>query len=437
VRISPSPILKFTAPTDSLFKAYSASTGQNIGDARDRAAPIVMQAGNPQGQLQVAGLKGKFWGQRPLPSGGSTTMMFYMPSDEDNNPIEPGAEDLAPGDSILVQPNSDTQPLTWRYNMRAGKQYSGWEVQTSPCSNPNGSVCWGSEYPCPGFPKTTYSPGSSPFHHVNTTGGSTGHTTTARRSDNPPVSPADAYMWQNPENEVTYRWDNNATKWFVQSGRTSGTFVVRQCAVNITAGQVCAESSTDGVVLADNTTLAQFGKVIGVAVESGTTGQFIVIQASGDFAFTNFYTSSAKLYLDTAGGLTVTPPTLNGSGSQLIFQQIAIAKSGYLTIALGTPILTLANSTATPVIIPSSGGDGLEVGVPPGSGYAANFGDNTNTVFTITHSLGTRDVMVVVYRNSSPWDEIECDIEHTSTSVVTLTLTPIPTTDEFRVVVKP
>jgi len=244
-------------------------------------------------------------------------------------------------------------------------------------------------------------------------------------------------MWQSTDNNITYRWDGTATKWFVQSGRTSGTFVVRQCSVDIDAGQVCAESGTDAVVLADNTTLTQFGKVIGIATESRTAGQFIVIQESGDKQQTNFFTTNAKLYLDTAGGLTTTPPTLNGSGSQLIFQQIAIAKQGYITIRLGTPILTLATPTTTPVIIPSAGGDGLEVGVPPGSGYAANFGDNTNTVFTITHSLGTRDVLVAVYRNSSPWDEIECDVERTSTSVVTLTVTPIPTTDEFRVVVKP
>jgi len=425
-------------PDDSLLKPYAVSMGQNIGDARDRAAPIVVKAGNVQGQLQVPGLKGKVWGQRPLPGGGSTAIMFYMETDENNNPKQPGAEDLQVGDSILLQANTDSNPVTWRYDMRAsqGSNYSGYDIETSPCSNPNGSVCWGEEFPCPGFPTHTYVPGDSPFGQVNTTGGNHGHQNSALRTANPPVTPDDAFMWQSTDNNITYRWDNTATKWFVQSGRTSGTFVVRQCSVDIDAGQVCAESGTDAVVLADNTTLAQFGKVIGIATESRTAGQFIVIQESGDKQQTNFFTTNAKLYLDTAGGLTTTPPTLNGSGSQLIFQQIAIAKQGYITIRLGTPILTLATPTTTPVIIPSAGGDGLEVGVPPGSSFAADFGDGASTTYTLTHGLGTLDILVKVRATAAPYADVEVDVERPDTNNVTLGVNPAPATNALRVMIQ-
>lgn len=67
--------------------------------------------------------------------------------------------------------------------------------------------------------------------------------------------------------------------------------------------------------------------------------------------------------------------------------------------------------------------------------YAANFGDGSATSYTITHNLGTRDVTVAVYRNSGNYDEVFCDVEHTSTSAVTLKFTTAPTSNQYRVVV--
>ena len=66
--------------------------------------------------------------------------------------------------------------------------------------------------------------------------------------------------------------------------------------------------------------------------------------------------------------------------------------------------------------------------------------DITTTVvspytFTATHNLGTRDVIVRVYANSSPYSEVEVDIDHTSTSAVTLTFAAAPTAGAYRVVI--
>lgn len=72
-----------------------------------------------------------------------------------------------------------------------------------------------------------------------------------------------------------------------------------------------------------------------------------------------------------------------------------------------------------------------------GSGsYAANVGNGTDTSITVTHSLGTRDVAVTLYRNSSPYDEVVVDSERTSTSAVTLKFSEAPTSNEYRVVVR-
>jgi len=42
---------------------------------------------------------------------------------------------------------------------------------------------------------------------------------------------------------------------------------------------------------------------------------------------------------------------------------------------------------------------------------------------------------VTVYRNASTYDEVSCDIEHTTTNSVTLIFNTAPTSNQYRVVV--
>jgi hypothetical protein len=67
--------------------------------------------------------------------------------------------------------------------------------------------------------------------------------------------------------------------------------------------------------------------------------------------------------------------------------------------------------------------------------YAANIGDGASQSITVTHNLGTKDVIVSVYDNSSPYAEVICDVEHTSTTAITLNFTVAPTSNQYRVVV--
>lgn len=67
--------------------------------------------------------------------------------------------------------------------------------------------------------------------------------------------------------------------------------------------------------------------------------------------------------------------------------------------------------------------------------FAANIGDGTNVAYVVTHSLGTRDVQVRVYRNGTPWDEVIVDVAHTSTNTITVSFSTAPTSNQFRVVV--
>ena len=65
--------------------------------------------------------------------------------------------------------------------------------------------------------------------------------------------------------------------------------------------------------------------------------------------------------------------------------------------------------------------------------YAVDVGGASAQV--ITHNLATTDVIVQVYRKASPFDQIECDVEHTSTTQVTLRFVTAPAAAEYRAVV--
>ena len=69
--------------------------------------------------------------------------------------------------------------------------------------------------------------------------------------------------------------------------------------------------------------------------------------------------------------------------------------------------------------------------------FASDITTTTEAPFTFvaTHNLGTRDVTVQVFATASPYNQIECDVDHTSTSVVTLTFAAQPTAGAYRVVI--
>jgi hypothetical protein len=67
--------------------------------------------------------------------------------------------------------------------------------------------------------------------------------------------------------------------------------------------------------------------------------------------------------------------------------------------------------------------------------FAQDVGDGSSTSITVTHNLGTKDVHVALFDNSSTFDEVIADVRHTSTSAVTLVFATAPTTNKYRCVV--
>lgn len=65
--------------------------------------------------------------------------------------------------------------------------------------------------------------------------------------------------------------------------------------------------------------------------------------------------------------------------------------------------------------------------------YAGNVGAGASVA--ITHSLNTRDVHVEVYRATTPWDSVICNVERTDVNTVTLKFASAVAANAYRVVV--
>ncbi len=67
--------------------------------------------------------------------------------------------------------------------------------------------------------------------------------------------------------------------------------------------------------------------------------------------------------------------------------------------------------------------------------FAANIGDGAATAITVTHNFGSRDVVVEVYLNSTPWDRQIADITLPTVNTATITFASAPAANAYRVVV--
>lgn len=152
-----------------------------------------------------------------------------------------------------------------------------------------------------------------------------------------------------------------------------------------------------------------------------TTADPITLNSTG-LAFTQFSASGSYTEgdgIDIAGSAIAV--RLKSAGG-LVFDAGEIKIDGPLAVTLGG---TGASTAAT--ALAALGGTGK---------YAASIGNTSATQFDLTHGLAaSRDLLVQVYRVASPYDQIECDVQHLSTTQVRLIFATAPGTNEFRVVI--
>lgn len=68
--------------------------------------------------------------------------------------------------------------------------------------------------------------------------------------------------------------------------------------------------------------------------------------------------------------------------------------------------------------------------------YEETIGDNTNTLWVVTHNLGTKDINVIVRESVNPYDVVDVRWEATTVNTVTLEFETVPSTNSKRVAIK-
>jgi len=189
------------------------------------------------------------------------------------------------------------------------------------------------------------------------------------------------------------------------------------------------------------------------------TGDRILIKDQATGSENGIYTVNAT-GAPTRGTDADTAAEITSSFAVFVEEGTANADSGYTltnngTVTVGTTALVFTQFTGLGQITAGAGltktANTLDVGAGTGitvnandvaidtavvvRKYAVAIGDGTSTSITVTHNLNTRDVTVGVYDAASTYDEVMCDIQHTTVNTVTLLFSVAPTSGQYRAVV--
>jgi hypothetical protein len=256
----------------------------------------------------------------------------------------------------------------------------------------------------------------------------------------------------NTENGIVVTYDDTTAKLNFDVSdfdvQLSGDVVGTATVTNLASINISTTIQPNSVALGDDTTGAYISTVAGTANEitvagSGGETAAITIGLPDDVTITN--------NLTVGGNLNVTG-TINSVNTTQV--NIVDNKINLNTDFTGTPTvdagIRVERGTSTDVEILWREAAGSTQSATTwgltndGTNYhsiARKWSSDVTTTevapytFTATHNLGTRDVSVAVYANSAPYGEVEVDVDHTSTSVVTLTFAAAPTAGAYRVVI--
>jgi hypothetical protein len=67
--------------------------------------------------------------------------------------------------------------------------------------------------------------------------------------------------------------------------------------------------------------------------------------------------------------------------------------------------------------------------------FTTTVGDGSSTTITVTHNLGTMDIVISMYEAASPYNMVMTDIQITDVNNIKLIFASAPTADEYKVVI--
>jgi hypothetical protein len=181
------------------------------------------------------------------------------------------------------------------------------------------------------------------------------------------------------------------------------------------------ESGGEGLIANGIYTWATGGTVLTRATDFNEPGEI----DGGDFVFVTSgtkYNNTGWVQIDKVVTLGTDPidfVQFSGAGTFLAGDGLSLTGNTF-NVGAGTGISVGTDSVAVDTTVVARK-------------YTTTIGDGEATSFTITHNLGSRNVHVSVYKNSSDYDEVEVDVLKASTSTVVLNFAVAPTTNQYVV----
>lgn len=210
---------------------------------------------------------------------------------------------------------------------------------------------------------------------------------------------------------------------------------VEEGATNADTAWVC---TTNAPVTLDTTPIAfvQFGASTGPP-----TGP-----ASGSLAgsYPNPTIAAGAIGTNEIAAGSVANSDLTNMAASTVKGSVAGGVPADLTTAQHTTLVDVFTSTLKGAV-PASGGGTTTFLRADGTFQAPGGGGTVNKYtlatiggavsYTVPHLLNTRNVSVTVFRTLAPYEEVDCDVEHTDANNVTLRFAAIPAANEYTCVV--
>jgi hypothetical protein len=290
-----------------------------------------------------------------------------------------------------------------------------------------------------------------------------------------PSNPVTGQIYYNSTDNVLYYW--NGTIWVDGSGDLTAiqTTTANQLAVTNGTGPIPSLAITTAAVANNGTALATGDQIydfvttgINARIQNVTnptgaqdvaTKDYVDTIATGLLEYKGGYDAATNTpNLDTNSNVAIDKGdtyTVTADGTffteqvrigDLIIAEATIAAGagGALTdftIVQSNIDLATAAATAGAAVKGISGYDSADFSVSSGfvslatKTFKTAIGDGTNTSYTVTHNLNTRDVIVQLYDVSS-YDTVIADVVRTSAAAVTVSFSTAPTTNDIKVLIQ-
>lgn len=217
------------------------------------------------------------------------------------------------------------------------------------------------------------------------------------------------------------------------------------------SGDLTGNVSIDGSA---DVTLSAAIAANSVALGTDTTGNYVATIANatnGGLTVSNSGSESAAVTigLDYAGSDSFGQLATDGSGTAIEgndfllavrasgnVERVSVDDLGVSTSNASTTVKGIVELATTNETL--SGSDGTRAVTPAalaGTKYIATIGDGSATSYTVTHSLGSRRVMVQLY-DSSSYEQVYAQVVRTTSSAITVDFNTAPATNDITVLVE-